>query len=186
MEMFLGITGYWEGSILYHSIFFYIGFVLIWSLRKLPIFLRNVLEIICYNYLYKIKWINGTPFSDAYKLNYYHNYDPFYDELILDCHRCTSYNEELKHGNDSAAILKCGHAFHHRCLRRYERNQYANSMLEPYRCPVNGCNRMYHWRRGKWHYPCTENRKIFNEIRDETLLRYLPSDIENVLIDFIN
>ena len=71
-------------------------------------------------------------------------------------------------------------------------NEYANllqdkrkqNIMEPYRCPVNGCNKMYHWRGQKWNYKYIDNQ-LFDQIRDETLLKYLPTDIENIIIDFI-
>ena len=56
---------------------------------------------------------------------------------------------------------------------------------EAYRCPAFGCNKMYHWRGGKWDYKYIYN-KLFDQIRGETLLEYLPKDIENIIIKFIN
>ena len=157
-------------------------------------------EIICYHYLYTIRWINGNPSQDAYKLNYYHNYNFNDDEIYFKCHHCiydqrddeliSNNNNLLIYGYDSATILKCGHAFHPQCIRNCEQSQFIKHQddkweWDSYRCPVNGCNRMYNWRGGKWNYKYTDS-KVFDQIRDETLLKYLPKDIENIIIHFIN
>ena len=157
-------------------------------------------DVICYEYLYKISWMNGRPSDDAYKLNYYHNYNFTDNEMYFKCHHCISgyhdytnqaiYNNDnsLIYGYDDVSILKCGHAFHSECLRRYEKFEYIHntfdkSVIEPYKCPVNGCKRMYDWR-DKWDYKYIDN-KVFDEMRDETLLKYIPRDIENIIIRFM-
>ena len=84
--------------------------------------------------------------------------------------QCCYNNNSLRNGQDSVSILKCGHAIHPQCLRKCEQYQNTNAPVEqlPYRCPVNGCKQMYHWRGGKWNYKFIDNT-LFDEIRDETL-----------------
>ena len=153
-----------------------------------------IYETIFYKYLYKNEWINGRPSNDAYKLNYYHNYGINSNELYFNCfaHFACPHiydDNQLIYGYDDVSILKCGHAFHSKCLRVYERAQYYRNkhkglFMEPYRCPVKGCKRMYNWR-GKWKYKYIDT-DLFDDIRDVTLLKHLPTGIENIITHFVN
>ena len=65
-------------------------------------------EIICYQYLYKVKSNNKIP-DDVYKLNYYHNYNINTEEFDFKCHKCTlkrSQSNSIIYG-ESVSILEC-------------------------------------------------------------------------------
>ena len=87
-----------------------IWYISLWIFAFLlnPTLIINIpFEIICYEYLYKIKLNNKLP-DDIYRLNYYHNYDITDHQIHFKCH---SYNSKI-HGHESISIIICGHMFH--------------------------------------------------------------------------
>eukprot|EP01084_Bolivina_argentea_P064041 116817_1 len=93
-----------------------------------------------FEYYYKYK--NGETPSYLYQINYE-------NENIWDCNICKN-----SFGNTEQSILRCGHRFHNKCLRKNELKQFNfDAKLYPtYKCPI--CNIKYNYTQ-KWEYKPT-------------------------------
>ena len=86
--------------------------------------------------------VNGEAPESVYKLNIGYS-----DHIHEDCNICLEALNEVDHGRE--CIIKCGHRFHHSCLRQWELCQFHNNPYQPYSCPI--CKQQYDWRE-KWQF----------------------------------
>ena len=129
-----------------------------------------------YNKLYKL--LNGIPKSYIYEKNYKYN-----DSICFKCNICLKTFNKSYYGQE--VILSCGHIFHNKCIRKCELYQYFNDTIEcrSYKCPIKRCDNCYNWRE-KWNYIHIDYL-LFDKIRDDTLLKYIPNPIEDIIISYI-
>eukprot|EP01084_Bolivina_argentea_P318187 551764_1 len=131
-----------------------------------------VLETIKHDYV--SQYMNTTPPLYVYELNY--NNDNMYQ-----CNICS--NPFIRSINNSQeTILKCGHRFHQKCLRKFEINHMDKDPLfsKMHKCPT--CNIGYDWNE-KWKYKYVDIG--INKMNNGTLMKYLCNDLQNTIIDFI-
>ena len=109
-------------------------------INKLVAFVMSRREKILYDHFYTIH--NGTAPESVYKLHIRYS-----DRVDEDCNICLQPLNQVDH--DRECIIKCGHRFHHSCLRQWELNQFHTCWYDPYSCPL--CKQEYDWKE-KWQF----------------------------------
>lgn len=73
----------------------------------------------------------------------YQSIPTFIHELIQKYNddKCIFCMESLS--NDKSIVLICGHQYHHKCVRQWERLQFKRNPTKLHKCPL--CSRAYDW-----------------------------------------